>query len=155
MSRVRQAGLTLVEIMISMAVLAFVLLAFMSIMSSATSLSNSTREGLLAGYELQSAVEDSLSIPYSTFTASFTNGPTSNGYDSAGYNNAPTPSSHPLYKYWATAATQLQRPLNNEQMWFEILTQTTAVTSYRIHIKWKTHKGFYQEDFIVMQRSSR
>lgn len=150
-----QSGLSLVEIMIAMTVLAFVLLAFLSIMTSAASLTASTREAMLASYELQSAVEDTVAISYDNFKASYVNGPTSAGSDSNGFNLTPTPSTHPLAKYWMTAANQTQRPLLNESMWMEILTQNAVTTSYRIHVRWKTHKGFYQEDFMVMQRSSR
>lgn len=105
LKRSRRNGLSLVEIMISMAVLGFVLLAFMSIMTSASSLSASTREGLLASYELQSAVEDTLGQAYTNFVNSYTSGPINAGTSAQGY-MTPSPSSHPLAKYWSVSAAQ-------------------------------------------------
>src|SRR3954467_5365 len=109
MSRGRQSGLTLIEVMISLAVLSFVLLGFMSIMSSASAFSETTRENMLAAYDLQSAVEDTLGVPYSTFTAAnaWPAGPTFQGRTAdENYNNPPTTLAggalHPLEKYWST-----------------------------------------------------
>jgi prepilin-type N-terminal cleavage/methylation domain-containing protein len=65
----RGLGFTLIEVMISVAVLAFVLLAFMSIMTSASTLSMSSKEAMIAAFELQSAVEDVCSINFSNLTS--------------------------------------------------------------------------------------
>jgi len=156
-AKIRRAGFTLVEIMISMAVLSFVLLAFMSIMTSSTGLSATTREQLLATYDMQSAVEDTLGQAYSNFLLNYPNGPTSNGV--SGYANNPpnlTPGGqvHPLEKYWSTTAPNHQKPLREEQVWIEIVTSTADSTSYKIHIKYKT-KGYYQQDEIYMIRAAR
>jgi len=159
MSRGRQSGLTLVEVMISLAVLSFVLLGFMSIMSSASTFSETTRENMLAAYDLQSAVEDSLGCAYSTFTAtnSWPAGPTFNGRSSDGnYNNTPTSTAvpvHPLEKYWSTVAHP--RVLREEQMWMEIIATNANSTSYRIYVKWKTNKGYYKQEWVYMLRASR
>lgn len=152
----RREGLSLIEIMISMAVLGFVLLAFMSIMTSANSLSTSTREGLLASYELQSAVEDTLGMAYSTFVNNYVTpgspSPINQGTSAQGY-VSPSPSGHPLAPYWAIDANH--GALREEQVWIEVLNSSSVTTSYKIHIKWKSHKGIYQQDEIVMQRSAR
>ncbi len=158
MSRGRQSGLTLVEVMISLAVLSFVLLGFMSIMSSASTFSETTRENLLASYDLQSAIEDSLGVSYSTFVApnSWPAGPTYAGKTADGnFNNAPTStaSPHPLTKYWSTVANP--RVLREEQMWLEILSSNADSTAYKIHVRWKSNKGYYREESVYMQRSSR
>jgi prepilin-type N-terminal cleavage/methylation domain-containing protein len=63
-TRSRGLGFTLIEVMISIAVLAFVLLAFLSIMTSASTLSMSSKEAMIAAFELQSAVEDVCSIQF-------------------------------------------------------------------------------------------
>lgn len=156
MARSRQAGLTLVEIMISLAVLAFVLLGFMSIMASASSFSETTRENLLASYELQSAVEDSLGKDYSSFVVQFTNGPTSTG-TTGDYNNPPTPSTHPLEKYWSTPPPPVGHPrtLKEEKVWMEIISTSADSTAYKIWIQWKSVKGYYIRDYVYMQRASR
>jgi prepilin-type N-terminal cleavage/methylation domain-containing protein len=153
LNRSRRKGLSLIEVMISMAVLGFVLLAFMSIMTSASSLSTSTREGLLASYELQSAVEDTLSGPYTNFVNQYANGPINAGTSAQGY-VTPSPSSHPLAKYWSQSSTQ-PGALPQEQVWIEILNTSATTTTYKMHIKWKSHKSLYQQDEIVMQRSAR
>lgn len=72
--RSKAPGFTLVEVMISLAVLAFVLLAFLSIMTSASTLSMSSKEAMIASFELQSACEDVNSAPFGTFVQ---NGPCS------------------------------------------------------------------------------
>lgn len=65
------AGLTMVEIMISMAVLAFVLLAFLSIMSSATRMTAGSREATVASQQLQTAMEHTMSVSFAEFKLMF------------------------------------------------------------------------------------
>ncbi|HVR83227.1 MAG TPA: type II secretion system protein [Planctomycetota bacterium] len=156
MQQSRQSGLTLIEIMISMAVLAFVLLAFMSIMSSASAFTESTRENLLASYELQSAAEDSLGGGYNIFITdpNWANGPTFTGLTTQGFCSTPSPSSHNLAKYWDTDPTH-PRALHQEQVWMETISSTADLTSYRIHIRWKTNKNWYAESFVYMQRAPK
>src|SRR5579862_9840293 len=113
MSRAKESGLTLIEIMISLAVLGFVLLSFMSIMASASRFSESTREYLLATYDMQSAVEDTLGVPYASLTSTFPAGPTFTGV-TGNFNNPPAPLSHPLSKYWSYTPPSHQRPLREE-----------------------------------------
>ena len=66
-SRRRRKGTSLVEVMIGMAILAIVLLAFLSIMSSASSTSAGAKENAIALYILQSTVEDTFVGSYSFF----------------------------------------------------------------------------------------
>ena len=50
-------GMSMVEVMIAISVLAFVLLAFLSVIQSSASLSASSRETSVAAFQLHAAVE--------------------------------------------------------------------------------------------------
>jgi type II secretory pathway pseudopilin PulG len=155
----------MVEVMISMAVLGFVLLAFMSIMTSASTLSSSTKESLLASYDLQSAVEDTMGQSFSNFQLNYTLSTAPNLTNLTYISQEPASDSFhkpivttPFNKYWDwTGATPQPRALKNEAVWLEILNGlgTDNPVQYRINIRWKSHKGSYQRDFIDMIRSSR
>jgi prepilin-type N-terminal cleavage/methylation domain-containing protein len=167
-NRSRQGGFTLIEVMIATAVLGFVLLAFMSIMTSAATLSSSTRESVLAAYDLQAALEDTLSIPFSNFQINYSLSTAPVLGVSAPSSGSPEPASDtthkplvstPFDKYWdiQDGNPAHQRPLQNEAVWIDIVNGTglSNPVSYRINIRWKSHKGYYQRDFVDMVRSSR
>ena len=169
MKNTRPAGFTLIEVMISTAVLGFVLIAFMSIMTSAASLSSSTRESLLASYDLQSAVEDTMGLPFTNFQVNYalstapnlTNVTYISQEPASDVNHDPAATfgtNYPFRKYWDyQGATPNIRPLRNEAIWLEILNGNglDIPVAYRINIRWKTHRGQYQRDFIDMIRSAR
>lgn len=68
----RQAsGFTMVEVMISMAVLAFVLLAFLGVMQSSATMSASSKETSVAAFQLQAAIEATFAVPFEDFKAIF------------------------------------------------------------------------------------
>ena len=60
-------GLSMVEVMIAMSVLAFVLLAFLSVIQSSATLSASSRESSIAAFQLQAALESTFALPYDDF----------------------------------------------------------------------------------------
>jgi prepilin-type N-terminal cleavage/methylation domain-containing protein len=64
-------GTSLVEVMIAMAILAFVLLAFLSIMNSSSQMSASSKETAIAVYILQSTMEDTFSTSYAGFWSQY------------------------------------------------------------------------------------
>lgn len=66
-------GTTLVEVVIALGVLTFVLVTFLGIVFTANRLSTSSREGAVASYDLQSAVEDTFAIPYDDFKTRYPN----------------------------------------------------------------------------------
>jgi hypothetical protein len=154
--------------MISTAVLGFVLLAFMSIMTSAATLSSSSREAVLAVYDLQSALEDTMSQSFSNFQTTYNLSGAPNLSNTLYVSQEPASdvnhyplSPTPFLKYWDYTADPSgnanPRPLLNEAIWLEIVngTGSSNPVSYRINIRWKSHKGYYQRDFIDMVRSSR
>src|SRR5688572_15990757 len=60
-------GLSMIEIMIGVAVLAFVLLAFLSVIQSSAMLSASSKQSSIAAYQLQAALESTFSVPFEDF----------------------------------------------------------------------------------------
>jgi hypothetical protein len=40
-------------------------------------------------------------------------------------------------------------------MWMEIISSTADLTSYRIHVRWKTRKGWYAENLVYLQRAPK
>jgi len=60
-------GLSMIEIMIGIAVLAFVLLAFLSVIQSSAMLSASSKQSSIAAYQLQAALEATFSVPFDDF----------------------------------------------------------------------------------------
>ncbi len=64
-------GMSMVEVMIAISVLAFVLLAFLSVIQSSASLSASSRETSVAAFQLHAAVESTFAMPFTEFVANF------------------------------------------------------------------------------------
>src|SRR5687768_5760782 len=62
-------GLSMIEVMIGIAVLAFVLLAFLSVIQSSATLSASSKQASIAAFQLQAALEATFAVPYNDFTA--------------------------------------------------------------------------------------
>src|SRR5579863_2181681 len=69
-ARRRRKGTSLVEVMIAMAIMAFVLLAFLSIMSSASTMSAVSKENAIAISIVQTTMED---LSAQSFGAFWTN----------------------------------------------------------------------------------
>jgi Tfp pilus assembly protein PilV len=148
MSFSRRAGLSLVEVMISMAVLAFVLLAFMSIMWSATELSASTKEASIGAFELQNAIEDAYSVSFGNFvtappwTVAANTGPT------LGY----------VYTFPSNPATGRYAALPNELVTFQWTNWDAANVpahwaEYTISIQWTDHRGKTVRDSLTTRRA--
>jgi prepilin-type N-terminal cleavage/methylation domain-containing protein len=76
LGRKGRRGTSLVEVMIAMAILAFVLLAFLSIMNSSSQMSASSKETAIAVYILQSTMEDTFSTSYGGFWSQYCNNTT-------------------------------------------------------------------------------
>ena len=57
----------MIEVMIGIAVLAFVLLAFLSVIQSSAMLSASSKQSSIAAYQLQAALESTFSVPFDQF----------------------------------------------------------------------------------------
>ena len=144
----RRAGLSLVEVMISMAVLAFVLLAFMSIMWSATELSTSTKEASIGSFELQNAIEDVYAVPYTNFVTSppWVAGPNQG------------PSLNYTYTFPANPATGRYAALTNEILTFQWTNWDPANVpphwvEYQVNIQWTDHRGKPVRDSLTTRRA--
>lgn len=73
-SRARgRRGMSMIEVMIAISVLAFVLLAFLSVVQSSATLSASSRESSVAAFQLQSALEATFAVPFDDFRALYVN----------------------------------------------------------------------------------
>ena len=125
----RRTGTTLIEVVIAMSVLVIALISFLSLMFSANTLSASTREGAIASYDLQSAVEDTFAIPYDEFRTRYPDGYT---FPNTVYNH-----------------------LRNELLRLTRLAQDPGGSwiEYRIQITWTDHRGKPARDAITTRRS--
>jgi hypothetical protein len=146
MSFSRRAGLSLVEVMISMAVLAFVLLAFMSIMWSATELSASTKEGSIGAFELQNAIEDVYSVSFTDFVTAWPNG------------GPPGPTLGYVYTFPSNPLIGRYAALPNELVTFQWTTWDKLNlpphwAEYTINIQWTDHRGKTVKDSLTTRRS--
>lgn len=150
-----RSGLSLIEVMISITVLAFVLLAFLGIMHSSSQLSASSEEMRLAMVDLQAAVEDTFAEPFgATFMATFPNGypqPVPSGGETR-----PNPSSHRFAKYWDHSGNR--RALRNERVW--MVHRATGGPAadpdwleYEVVLTFTNHKGLPQRESVVLRRS--
>lgn len=75
-----RGGLSMIEVMIAISVLAFVLLAFLSVIQSQAVLSASSREASVAAFQLHAALEATFAIPFDEFRALYVNdGPKATG----------------------------------------------------------------------------
>ena len=127
--RATRAGTSLVEVIIAMSVLGTALLAFLSLVVSSNALSASSREGAIASYELQSAVEDTFAVPYDEFRTSYVN------------------------NYVFPAATY--NALRNETIRLTRLAQDPGGSwiEYRVEITYTGHRGRPTRDFITTRRA--
>lgn len=125
----RRSGTTLVEVVIAMSVLSVALIAFLSLIFGANSLSASSREGSIAAYDLQSAVEDTFAIPYDDFRTRYPDGYT---FPAGVYNH-----------------------LRNESVRLTRVAQDPAGSwiEYRIEITFTNHRGRPTRDAITTRRS--
>jgi Tfp pilus assembly protein PilV len=122
-------GTSLIEILIAMSVLAVALIAFLSLIISSNSLSSSSREGSIASYELQSAIEDTFAVTYDEFRTRYPNG------------------------YVFPAATY--NTLRNENITLTRLAQDPGGSwiEYRVDINYTSHKGRPTRDSITTRRA--
>lgn len=150
------SGLSLIEVMISITVLAFVLLAFLGIMHSSSQLSASSEEMRLAIVDLQAAIEDTFAEPFgAAFLSTFPNGfpqPVVSGGETR-----PNPASHRFAKYWDHSGNR--RSLRNERVWMvhRAWGGNTAADpdwlEYEIVLTFTNHKGLPQRESVVLRRS--
>lgn len=61
----------MVEVMIAISVLAFVLLAFLSVIQSSATLSASSREASIAAFQLHAALESTFAVPFEDFKTTY------------------------------------------------------------------------------------
>ena len=127
--RRRRSGTSLIEVIIAMSVLTVALIAFLSLIFSANSLSASSREGSVAAYELQSAVEDTFAVSYDDFRTRYPDGYT---FPAVTYNH-----------------------LRNESLRLTRLAQDPAGSwiEYRIEISYTSHRGRVTRDTITTRRA--
>jgi len=165
----RSPGFTLVEVTISMAVLAFVLLGFMSIMSSSAALSMSSKEAMIAAFELQSAVEDLYGIDY--VNEFVKHGPRSVATTPP---QGPAPGDFPPVMMKTPYNLHVSSPqgtpvapgtrysaLNNELItfqWTQIDSGNPGISGpawveFEVDISWTNYKGVTQTDSITARRS--
>lgn len=133
--RERAAGTTLVEVMISVALVAILLVGFLLMIWSAGMLSDSSREGTIAALELHSALEDTFAVPFGSFKSSFPHGSYLPTYDNS------------------TLPEDQKRPLRDERIRIMHLQDTGDSLTYELTIEFRNHKGFMQRDRIVTRRS--
>jgi prepilin-type N-terminal cleavage/methylation domain-containing protein len=60
-------GLSMIEVMIGIAVLSFVLLAFLSVIQSSATFSASSKQASIAAFQLQAALEATFALPFEDF----------------------------------------------------------------------------------------
>jgi hypothetical protein len=133
--------------MISMAVLAFVLLAFMSIMWSATELSASSKEQSIGTFELQNAVEDIYSNPYGSFLSLYS--PPGTNYPALApftYTFAPNPSTG---KYAALPNEAITFTWTN----WDRSNKIPHWVEFQVTITWTDHRGRTVTDSLVTRRA--
>ena len=125
----RRRGTTLIEVIIAMSVLTVALISFLSLVFTANRLSASSREGAIAAYDLQSAVEDTFGIPYDDFRTRYPSGYT---FPAASYNH-----------------------LRNESLQLTRLAQDPGGSwiEYRIEITYTGHGNRPVRDFITTRRA--
>jgi Tfp pilus assembly protein PilV len=124
-----RSGTSLIEVIIAMSVLTIALISFLSLIFSSNQLSASSREGSIAAYDLQSAVEDTFAIPYDEFRTRYPNNYT---FPAATYNH-----------------------LRNESLRLNRLAEDPGGSwiEYRIEITYTSHRGKPTRDFITTRRA--
>ena len=127
--RFRRKGTTLIEVIIAMSVLTVALIGFLSLIFTANQLSASSREGSIAAYDLQSAVEDTFAVPYDDFRTRYVNNYT---FPAATYNH-----------------------LRNEQVRLTRLALDPGGSwiEYRVEITYTSHRGRATRDSITTRRA--
>lgn len=147
---VRTGGFSLIEIMIAMAVLAFVLLIFLGVIFSADSLRASSREGSIAIQELQSAVEYTFGTTFDKFKQNYRSATSLRGQ------TAPDGSKLPNF-YDDPSTPAPEAPLRGEEITITWTAQDPSSTvdwvEYKVEITWKDHKNRIARESIVTKRS--
>lgn len=146
--RGRGRGFTLIEAMISMAVLAFVLLAFLSVLFSADSLRATSREESIALQDVQSAVEYTFGATFDKFKQNYPNGVVLSGQvavDGATVlpNFKDGPANRRALKDEAIAIVWQAWDPNPSLDWVE----------YRVDVTWTDHRGRPRLQSVVTRRS--
>ncbi len=122
-------GTSLIEVIIAMSVLTIALIAFLSLVFSANSLSASSREGSIASYDLQSALEDTFAVPYDDFRTRYPDG----------------------YAFPVTVYNHLR----GESILLTRLAQDPGGSwiEYRVDITYTNHRGRPTRDFLTTRRA--
>ncbi len=176
-------GMSMIEVMIAISVLAFVLLAFLSVIQSSASLSASSRETSVAAFQLHAAVESTFAMPFTEFVTAYDPkvlpDPEDPDHEAppeawpghlGSRPTASTKSRVPDYCQQSKAKGQNftwkpgvgwirddDLPLLNQHMWVTWIKQDTAGAidwvEYRLTISWTNFKGKTQTDSVTTRRS--
>jgi Tfp pilus assembly protein PilV len=144
----REGGFTLIEAMISMAVLAFALLVFLSVLTSVDSLRASAREESIATQDLQSAIEYTFGAPFDKFKQNYPS-----GVILAGQVAVDGSTVLPSFKDGPTN----RRELKNESIIVTWQDQDPNASvdwvEYRVEVTWTDHRGKPVRQSLVTRRS--
>ena len=125
--RAVRSGTTLLEVLIASTILGVALVSFFGIMVSGQTLGGFSREGTLAACDLQSAVEDTFSVPFASVQQKFPDGSTLGDY------------------------TNLN--LRNEKIRIAYLEVQPDAITYRLEIEYTNFNGHRQTDAVVTRRA--
>jgi prepilin-type N-terminal cleavage/methylation domain-containing protein len=176
-------GLSMIEVMIGVAVLAFVLLAFLSVIQSSAMLSASSKQSSIAAYQLQAALEATFATAYDDFQTIYDPklqadpGDPDHPGDPALWighlgsrTNGSSPSLLPdlcqqvkagssnyTWKPGAGWVREGDLPLLNQHIKIEWVSQDPSPrrdwVEYRLTISWTNYKGVTQSESITTRRS--
>ncbi|HLF94510.1 MAG TPA: type II secretion system protein [Planctomycetota bacterium] len=149
--RVGAAGFTLIEAMVSMAILAFVLLVFLGVVFSADSLRASSREASVAMQDLQSAVEYTFAPTFDKFKQNY---PTNTSF--RGQTAADGTTLLPDF-YDDPSTPALERALRMEEITITWTAQDPGPAiewvEYKVEVTWRDHKNRVVRESVVTKRS--
>ncbi len=145
------AGFSLIEVMVSMSILAFVLLVFLGVIFSADSLRASSREGSIAMQDLQSAVEYTFAPTFDKFKQNY---PTNTSFRGQTAGDGTTL----LPNYYDDPSTSVvERALRMEEITITWTAQDPSPAiewvEYKVEVSWRDHKNRVVRESIVTKRS--
>jgi len=176
-------GLSMIEIMIGIAVLSFVLLAFLSVIQSSAMLSASSKQSSIAAYQLQAALEATFSVPFDDFQTIYDPkvqadpadpdhpgdpalwvghlGSRRNGTSASVLPDlCQQTKAGPMNYTWKPGVDWVKDtdlPLQNQHIKIEWVNQDASApldwVEYRLTITWTNYKGVSQSESITTRRS--